>query len=43
MKRSFDYVTVSLAAIAIGCLIVLAGCDPQIGEVLLIEAPVTPV
>lgn len=32
MKRSFDYVTASLAAMAIGCLIVLAGCGPQNGE-----------
>ena len=39
MKRSFDYIAASMAVIAIGCLIVLAGCGPQSGEPAVAAAP----
>jgi len=32
MKTAIDYTTASLAAISLGCLIVLGGCGPQNGE-----------
>jgi outer membrane lipoprotein SlyB len=33
MKRSFDYITAALAVVSLGCLVVLAGCGPQKGEI----------
>ena len=32
MKTAIDYTTASLAAISLGCIIVLGGCGPQNGE-----------
>ena len=38
-KHSFDYITASLAAMALACLVVLGGCGPQNGETPVAASP----
>lgn len=39
MKRSFDILTATMAAIALGCLVVLSGCGPQNGDPVTTAMP----
>lgn len=39
MKRSFDYLTATMAAVALGCLVLLSGCGPQNGEPVAATTP----
>lgn len=39
MKRSYDVITATMAAVALGCLVLLSGCGPQNGEAVAVAAP----
>jgi outer membrane lipoprotein SlyB len=39
MKRSFDYLTATMAAVALGCLVLLSGCGPQNGDPVAATPP----
>ena len=39
MKRSFDVLTATMAAVALGCLVVLSGCGPQNGDPVTTAMP----